>query len=207
MGELIVERQVYALFAQLLEYPRGAVAEVARACCARLEKAHPEAGSLVARFAAGAEAAAAGWLEETYTATFDLNGTCYPYVGYHLFGESYKRSVLLVGLKERYRRVGLDPGSEVPDHVALVLRFLSVLDDPDQARELTDEALLPALARMTRRTNESDAAGDAEPEARDADGREAYQWVLHALRLVLERPAAASRDGRPGEAVGAGPRR
>ncbi|MET0112525.1 MULTISPECIES: Nitrate reductase, delta subunit (fragment) [Limnospira] len=30
-------------------------------------------------------------LEEIYTSTFDLNPTCYPYLGYQLFGDGYQR--------------------------------------------------------------------------------------------------------------------
>jgi nitrate reductase molybdenum cofactor assembly chaperone len=206
MGGVTAERRLYGLFAQLLEYPRGSVAEAARACQVLLAVEHPEAACLVAEFAAMAEAAPPGRLEEIYTGTFDLNATCYPYVGYHLLGESYKRSVLLIGLKQRYRAVGLDTGSELADHVALVLRFLSVLDDADLARELVGEALLPALGRMMRKSEEGGEPPEGEPEgAEPADGREAYHRILHALRLVLEWHAAASHGDRADELTAAAP--
>ncbi len=195
MGGVDIERRrrLYGLFAQLLEYPRGSVAEAARACQALAALEHPEAASKLAEFAAMAEATPPGQLEEIYTRTFDLNGLCYPYVGYHLFGESYKRSLLLVGLKERYRAVGLDTGSELADHVAVVLRFLGILDDAQLGRELVEEALLPALLRMTRHGEDGDE--DGEPEARDpADGREAYRDLLSALRSVLTPHAGASPE-------------
>jgi nitrate reductase delta subunit len=205
MGGSTAERRLYGLFAQLLEYPHGPVVEAARACQALLTVEHPEAASLVAELAAVAEAAPPGRLEEMYTGTFDLNGICYPYVGYHLFGESYKRSLLLVGLKQRYGAVGLDTGSELADHAAVVLRFLEVLDDAQEARELVQEALLPALVRMTSKSEQGEPPDDAPTAADPPDGREAYRRVLHALRLVLERRAAASDGDRVHEVAAAAP--
>ncbi len=205
MGGLTAERRLYGLFAQLLEYPRESVGEAARACQILLAVEHPEAASLVAEFAAMAESVPPGRLEEIYTGTFDLNGICYPYVGYHLFGESYKRSALLIGLKQRYRAMRLDTGSELADHVAVLLHFLSVLEDADVARELVGEALLPALERMTRKS-EGGELPDGEPESADpADGREVYRRLVHALRLVLERHAAASHGDRADEPAAATP--
>lgn len=204
MGELAVERRLYGLFAQLLEYPRGSVAEAARQCQALLAVEHPEAASLLAEFAATAEAAPPGRLEEIYTRTFDLNGLCYPYVGYHLFGESYKRSLLLVGLKQRYGAVGLDTGSELADHLAVLLRFLDILDDAQLARELVQEALLPALERMTGNGEGGGETPDGEPEAPDpADGRDTYRRVLYALRSVLEPHPGASNEDRADEPTAA----
>jgi nitrate reductase molybdenum cofactor assembly chaperone NarJ/NarW len=205
MGGSTTERPLYGLFAELLEYPIGRVVEAARACQALLAVEHPEAASLVADFAAMAEAAPPGRLEEIYTGTFDLNAICYPYVGYHLFGESYKRSALLVGLKERYRAAGLDTGSELADHVAVLLRFLSVLEDAGLASELVGEALLPALDRMTRNREEAESP-DGGPEAADfADGREAYRRIVRALRLVLERQAGTSQGDRVDASAPAAP--
>lgn len=205
MTELAAERQVYALFAQLLEYPRGNVAKAARDCEALLALEHAEAAVRLADFAAMAEAAPPGRLEELYSATFDLDAICHPYVGFHLFGESYKRSALLVGLKQRYRAVGLDTGSELADHVAPLLRFLSLVDDADLGRELVAEAMLPALDRMTR-TKDEDEREEGQAEVADpADGREAYRWLVHALRLVLKRHATGVAGDQSEGSAAAGP--
>lgn len=213
MGRRAAERRLYGLFAQLLEYPRGDVAEAARACQALLAHDHAEAAVLVAEFAAAAAGAPPGRLEELYSATFDLDAICHLYVGYHLFGESYKRSALLVGLKQRYRAAGLDPGSELADHVAVLLRYLSVLEDAGLARELVGEAMLPALDRMTRKNEggerpdeHAEELPDERPEPADAaDDREAYRRLVRALRLVLERQTAGSAGEAPDGSAAAVP--
>ena len=104
--------------------------------------------------------------------------SCYPYIGHHLLGESYRRSRFMVGLQERYREHGFEvPPEELPDHVLVVLRFLAHAPDSDLAEEIVGEALLPALARMTHEGDGSELGGDS--------GRGLYLGVLEAIRLVL----------------------
>lgn len=178
--------EALALFADLLDYPGPTLAEHARVCQALVAPEHPEAAALLRSFRAFVEERSLGELEEIYTGAFDLDtlsdldATCYPYVGHHLFGESYKRSAFLVGLRERYRAHGFTVEVEMPDHLAVVLRFLASSPDEDLAAELVGEALVPALDRML--------AGEGEEER---GGRAAYLKVLRALRLVLEKRAPA----------------
>lgn len=167
------DRRILGLFAEILEYPGARLARAVQECEALVASRNAEAGALLGRFRAFVEEAPLARLEEVYTGTFDLDAACHPYVGYHLFGESYKRSVFLLGLKERYTARGFAAGSELPDHVAVLLRFLATTDDAGLAAELVGEALLPALDRMT-----GTGEGQSPKE---------YQRVLQALRLVLQR--------------------
>ncbi|MBI3962458.1 MAG: molecular chaperone TorD family protein, partial [Deinococcus sp.] len=95
-------------------------------------------------------------------------------VGYHLFGESYKRSIFLLELKKHYQAEGLDTGSELPDHLAVLLRFLANNCQAGLVDEIIHEALLPALAKM---------AGENSEE--DREQRHEYRLLLKALTLVL----------------------
>ena len=166
------ERQAFRRLADLLDYPRPGLAETAAECVALLASSSPDAAEAVGEFAAFARQCPAGRLEEIYTGAFDLDAACHPYVGYHLFGESYKRSVFLLEIKERLRAHGVDIGSELPDHLAAVLRLLAVTEDVELADELIGMAVMPALAKMT--------GEDTERE------RHPYHGVLLAVRLVLE---------------------
>ncbi|MBK6646555.1 MAG: molecular chaperone TorD family protein [Anaerolineales bacterium] len=85
------------------------------ASAAQLKKFHDYAASLPP-----------GRLEEVYTGTFDLDAALPSYVGYHLFGETYKRSVFLVELETALHRRRLRlPDNELPDHLAVILHFLA----------------------------------------------------------------------------------
>jgi len=118
--------RLYELFANLLEYPTPALARQAQACGERLAEVRPEAAGLLERFCRTVEDAPLERMEELYTSTFDMQPVSYPYVGYHLFGESYKRGIFMAQLNGGYHERGFSAGSELPDHVAVVLRFLAL---------------------------------------------------------------------------------
>ncbi len=188
-ADVITERRLFLLFADLLDYPGPRVAEAASECQALVAPRSREAAALLGRFRAFAEQTPLARLEEVYTGTFDLDAACHPYVGYHLFGETYKRSVFLVGLRERYRKIGYTDGGELPDHLVVVLRFLAVTDDAILAEEIVREALLPALDRMA-------GGKDADPEEAGHEPKpKHYQPVLRALHLALGGEVARAAAG------------
>lgn len=205
MNEMAVRRHFFGLFAALLDYPDESLPRIARECeillAARHER-HEEAGSLLGAFRALVETAPLGQMQELYTGTFDLDATCHPYVGYHLFGESYQRSALLLGLKERYRARDFTTGNELPDHLAVMLRFLAVCQDTSLTIELCRDAILPALRRMMGEHEPSDNSEASASQLSRSNGHRArlelrtgpaaevrphpYDGVLQALRLLLE---------------------
>lgn len=179
------EARVLGLFAQLLEYPHSSVAQTARECRELIAPESAEAATLLGEFAVFAERTPQNTLEEVFTGTFDLNASCHPYVGYHMFGEAYKRSALLLELKERFREHGFDPGVELPDHIAVLLRFMSICPDTELTDEIAREALLPTLEPMTIPPEPEPVDEDeAAPEVFDMG--DDYRRVLHALRLILQ---------------------
>lgn len=164
-------RELLLLLGELLEYPGTDLPAGAARCRDLLADVQPEAAGLMADFAAFMESATSSRREELYTAAFDLNPQCSPYVGYQLLGEDPKRTALMVKLQEIYRGAGFSANGELPDHVAVLLRFLAVLEDEDEERDLTSEALLPALNKM---------AGLLE------ENRNVYGKVLRAAALLLD---------------------
>lgn len=176
----IVDPALTCAFADLLDYPSGPISEAAGACEELARAVSDEAGGLVGRLAAFAGTSSLGELQEAYTAAFDLDSmsqatpTCYPYVGHHLFDENHKRSAFILGLRKRYRLHGFDEPAELPDHLVVLLRFLTVCGDAELAAELVDDALIPGIARMLA------SVPDGLP-----DGRSAYCDTVRALGLVL----------------------
>jgi nitrate reductase delta subunit len=199
----VAARRLLHLFSVLLEYPGPSLAEVARACEDSLAARYPSAAKALATFRLFAEQTPVSRLEEIYTSTFDLDPRCHPYVGYHLFGESYKRSVFLLGLKERYQQRGLDAGAELPDHLAVILRFLADYADLDQVSEIFDEAIRPALERMLGQLDRSEGSAAETADANSADdrtdlpGASPYQSVLVALSLMIGSERGSSTGAQP----------
>jgi nitrate reductase molybdenum cofactor assembly chaperone len=173
-----------ALFADLLSYPGEDVAALAREC----ERAGTASGfpaGPLEEFRKYVEAAPRETLEELYTDFFDLNPNASPYVGYHLYGEGYARSLFLLELQKKYRTCGFDAGRELADHLCVMLRYLADCDDQEAREELVSDALLPALLSMIEKTGEGRLAaekGGAAEEPRTAP----YRLVLEALRAGLK---------------------
>ena len=143
------DRRIYALFADLLTYPQEDPTEKARACL-DLMRQHPTSAAAVQRFLEFAQRQDLGRLQELYTHTFDLNPVCSLYIGYHLYGESFRRGEYMVKLKGAYRARGLEPGNELPDHLTLILRYLSASPDASTALHVITEDVVPALEAMAK---------------------------------------------------------
>jgi nitrate reductase delta subunit len=86
--------------------------------------------------------------EELYTAVFDIMPACVPYVGIHLFGEeNYRRGAFMAALSQRFEQARFNPGRELPDHIAVLLRFAAMAEE-DERRDLAKYCLLAPLEQM-----------------------------------------------------------
>jgi len=151
-AEVLYSRRaaVLGLFADILDYPAPGLARKTAECAALIRAAQPKAAALLEGFRDFAEETPLGRLQEFYSGFFDLNSVCHPYVGYQLFGENYKRSIFLIGLKKSYRAEGFEAdASEMPDRLSIVLRFAAQSKSGEEIDELLSRGLLPSLERMT----------------------------------------------------------
>jgi nitrate reductase delta subunit len=160
--------EVLGLFADILDYPAPGLAQKAAECAALIGAAQPEAGALLESFRSYATDKPLGKLQEIYSGFFDLNSICHPYIGYQLFGENYKRSSLLLGLKKVYREEGFeaDP-SEIADRLSIVLRYTAHSKGGEDVDDLLSRGVLPAVERMTTKPESAACHHDG---AIDIDG-------------------------------------
>ena len=164
MEDTAALKHVLGLFAEVLDYPKPDMATTAQECRDALTAASPEGATQMAEFCRRLERTTPSRLEEVYTSAFDLGSSCHPYVGYHLFGERYERSIFLLELKERFRADRfVDSGNDLPDRLSTLLRFLSVSADEASRQEIIREGILPALDRMLSPGIEGRASPAASP--------------------------------------------
>jgi len=164
-------RPLYQLLSEILDYPRPDLPARVRECVTLLSSFNPQAAARLDGFRAFVEQTPQGQLEEVYTATFDLQMTCYPYAGYLLFGESYNRGEFMVNLKDLYNAHGFSSvGNELPDHICVMLRFMAVLQDEELSMLMVSECLIPAVRKM---------------EQAFQDNSNPYGEVIRALSLIL----------------------
>jgi nitrate reductase delta subunit len=135
-------------------------------------------------------------LAADYVATFDHRKRCCPYLTYYAHGDTRKRGVALLRLKQTYARAGWRLGDdELPDHLAVVLEFAAT-DPAAGARLLTEHRAGLELLRLALRDTDSPWAAVLESvsatlPALAGDEREAV------MRLAAEGP--------PEEQVGLAP--
>lgn len=172
------DRGLCRLFAEMLDYPDSSLPGKAEGFARQLAQAHPEIAGPVQSFAAFLKSQEeAGTLEELFTQTFDITPATTLYFGYHLFGETPKRSVFLVRLQEAYEGCSFSRGTELADHLGVILRFLSVAEDAEFGYPLLEECLLPTLTQMEKELKKSDSM---------------YALVIGPLRSFLQHIARKS---------------
>jgi nitrate reductase delta subunit len=136
-------------------------------------------------------------LQAQYVATFDHRRRCCLYLTYYSYGDTRKRGVALVELKQAYREAGLELAvEELPDHLCVVLEFAATADRVAGIRLLLDHRAGVELLRLAL-----------------VDAGSPYADALVAVCATLpplsgEDRAAVARlaaEGPPGEDVGLEP--
>lgn len=99
-------------------------------------------------------------LEEGYVSLFDRSRTISLNLFEHVHGESRDRGGAMVSLMETYRDAGFDPvTSELPDHLPVLLEFLSLRPFEEAKDILADAAhIFEAINERLRRRESSYAA-------------------------------------------------
>ncbi|MFD5246078.1 nitrate reductase molybdenum cofactor assembly chaperone [Amycolatopsis sp. NPDC058340] len=136
-------------------------------------------------------------IETHYVRTFDLRRRSGLYLTYYLHGDTRKRGIALLTLKQRYRAHGLrlTPG-ELPDLLPVVLEFAAIAGQGDGEAPLRQHRRGLELLRST--LNESGSP---------------YRHLLEAVVAALPPLTEADRDtiralaedGPPVESVGLAP--
>ncbi len=157
--------------AVLLAYPDEGYAARAAAAGEALARHAPAARATAGPFLAHVAATPRAELEERYARTFDWSPTCCLEVGWHLFGERYERGAFLADMRASLRAVGVEEGTELPDHLGSCLRWLGRAE-PDAAATLARDAVAPAVAKMRKGLGEGDAPWGSVLEAVEGVVRE-----------------------------------
>ena len=148
MDRLQVHQDICRQFAALLSYPDAEVQTTAITCQQSLQINCSESAPQLQKFVEYLASTDQAQSEELFTATFDLQPLCYPYVGYQLCGENEKRGMFLMQMQQLYRQHNFNQSSELPDHLGEMLRFVGTTNDQLCRQELIDDGLLPALEKI-----------------------------------------------------------
>jgi nitrate reductase delta subunit len=165
--------------ADLLEYPDAGWAERFDGCRYLLNSEGPGLAEAFRGFRTGVEGLNLSELQELYTRTFDLNPVCTPEVGYHLFGDTYKRGLFLARLRETEEPYALGQDGQLPDYLPVMLRLVGRLEDEELRAALVQDCLLPATEKMF------EALSKAESH---------YAHLIGTVRVSLTRTVATAAE-------------
>ena len=150
-----LDRFALAELAELVDYPGPSFGHVLEECRRHAGRLEPGARADLRSFLDWARTRDPVEVEELYAATFDSDEACALEIGWHLYGEAYQRGVFLVEMRRRLRELGIEEGSELPDHLSHVLRWLARALEPErppaaarEAERIVRFALVPALASV-----------------------------------------------------------
>lgn len=93
-------------------------------------------------------------LEENFTYTFDMNPSHCLDIGWHLFGEDYKRGEFLVTMRQLMRQFNVEDTNELPDHIFHVLQVSNKMDI-EESKSFLNEFLNPALTKILENMDET----------------------------------------------------
>jgi nitrate reductase delta subunit len=122
------ERSLLKLVSLLLQYPEATEPDsLASLEGALSEISNPEARAVCSDFLNRLRTTPLLRLQETYSATFDLNPSTSLELGYHRWGDGKERGGALAHLVGLYAKAGYEVATgELPDYLPLILEFLSL---------------------------------------------------------------------------------
>jgi len=170
---------LYETLASALEYPGEDWNTRLDRCRQWLTIQEPEVAIQLISFRRKVQKLAIEELKELYSQTFVLNPLCSLDIGYHLFGDNDNRVRLLAKLRETEAAYELGQANQSPDHLPVLLRLLTKLEDEERRHALIIELLIPALGKMLDALNQANNP---------------YQDLIEVISNALknELPAAAS---------------
>ena len=171
------KQQLCRLFAATLDYPTKTLATATQDCAAALADSFPGMAAPMRHFADFVSSQSVEALEELYTQTFDVTPVTSLYLGYHLFGETPHRSVFLCTLMDAYQAHHFSSGTELADHLGVLLRFLSVSRDKEFTGPLLEECLLPTVTKIEAELKKTDSA---------------YAPLMSSLKALMEQVTKAT---------------
>ncbi len=189
---------VHRVAALLLEYPTEELVALLPTLRAAVDELDGPARDCLAGMVADLAAMPLPQAQARYVETFDLRRRCSLYLTYYAYGDTRRRGLALVQVKQAFRDAGWElAGDELADHLAVVLELASAPGGQETGlRLLLEHRAGVELLRLAL-----------------ADAGSPYAGVLAAVSATLpplegdEREAVArlAAEGPPGEDVGLEP--
>ena len=144
----MTRRIQYQLLAPLFEYPDAHYPSRVRDVEDYLRGSYIDAAVELGRFLDLLPTDDLQAMQELFTRSFDVQAATTLDIGYVLFGDDYKRGILLANLNREHRKASIDTGTELADYIPNLLRLMAVIEDEEVLHDLAYAILGPALLEM-----------------------------------------------------------
>ncbi len=188
LGDRVAIRTAWQCASLLLSYPDAALRATLPSVTDACDRLPEEYAGPLLRLAA--------WLANepnadiSYVDTFDNTRKCALHLTYFSCGDTRKRGVALVRLKQAYRAAGVEVSDEeLPDHLAVLLEFGATVDADEAFKLLVENRPGIEMLRLALEQQESpwaDAVSVVCATLPELDGRGADA----VRRLIAEGPPA-----------------
>ena len=147
-------KNIYALLAGLLEHPGDDIKIKAEKCIKALAdypQYPPDITEELKKFQKDLENIPLDDVKGVYSYTFELTSDFTLDLGYHVF-DGFRRSNSLAAIKGMYRDKGFPleerAGGELPDHLPVILHFMSFTDDEELLGNFRETFVIKALEKL-----------------------------------------------------------
>jgi nitrate reductase molybdenum cofactor assembly chaperone NarJ/NarW len=172
MSTVLQKNVVFELLSAALDYPSEVTAVAVKQAIQLLGSEEPEAAQQLQNMQTVMQNTPLDSLQEIYTRTFDMAPLCVPYLTSYIYGpESFERGDCMAKLNAIFKTRGFDPGNELPDHVAVLMRFCAQLDD-EEISDLVRYCMARPLKDMVQTLVDADSV---------------FRYPLIAFRAVLQK--------------------
>ncbi|MEI8346974.1 MAG: molecular chaperone TorD family protein [Pseudomonadota bacterium] len=164
---------IYEKFSSLIDYPQNEILSQTEEMINMLADKFPAAQTLVSDFIYGLKKKDLSFnqLQEHFTHVFYVTPQCIPYATIQIFGaQGHKRAEFMAKVVQISQQLKFDIGQELPDHLTVLLRFISVISK-EEKREMIHSILLPSLSKMIEELDKVDGP---------------YKYLYKAIEKTLE---------------------
>lgn len=157
---------IYKLLSNIFRYPDAHYKENVEKLVSALDS-HER--NMISPFAEFVKNHSLEEIEEKFTYTFDMNPDTCLEIGWHLYGEDYKRGQFLVKMRQALREHSIQESTELPDHLSHILLLLASLEVQDVV-DFADQYLEKALDKILR----------------GLDDTNVYRYMIQFLLFLLD---------------------
>ncbi len=176
---MVMEKSLYDHFAGLLDYPHQDIKIRTGECIkalANYPKYPAEAMEELKSFQREIEDIPLDDIQGVYSYTFELTTDFTLDMGSHIY-DGFKRSNQLATIKSMYKLSGFPyedvSKGELPDHLPVVLRFLSFLQDEDLKKNFRETFLILAMEKLVKNF--------------DKNRKNVYSHLITAIYKVIDK--------------------